>query len=89
MPRHCFGEEELVYLREVIESQELWRGVSGNMVARFEDALKERYGRPYAHGLSSGTAASVAVTERLTLELFSAMASTEKVLSCSGAVRSA
>ena len=56
----AFGEEELTYLREVIESQELWRGTSGNFVARLEDAFADDTGRKYVHAVASGTAANEA-----------------------------
>lgn len=55
-----FGEEELANLREVIESQQLWRGFSGNFVARFEDAFAQHVGRKFALAVSSGTAANEA-----------------------------
>ena len=56
----AFGEEELTYLREVIESQELWRGTSGNFVARLEDAFAEYTGRKYVHATASGGCANEA-----------------------------
>jgi len=68
MPPRCFGEEELTYLREVIESQELWRGTAGNFVARFEDAFGQHLGRRYVLGLSSGTSADEAALAGLGLE---------------------
>ena len=40
MPRNCFGEEELTYLQEVIESQDAWRWGRSNFVPRFEEALE-------------------------------------------------
>lgn len=63
----CFGEEELTYLREVIESQELWRGTKGNFVPRFEEAFGGHLGRKYVLGLSSGTAADEAALAGLGL----------------------
>ena len=52
------GDEELANLREVIESQQLWRGTKGNFVARFEAAFGKHYGRKYVLALSSGTCAN-------------------------------
>ena len=33
--KNYIGDEELEALREVVESQQLWRGVEGNFVPRF------------------------------------------------------
>jgi dTDP-4-amino-4,6-dideoxygalactose transaminase len=55
-----FGKEELAGLQEVIESQELWRGFSGNFAARLEDAFGEHVGRKYVHAVCSGTSANEA-----------------------------
>ena len=63
-----FGEEELANLREVIESQQLWRGTKGNFVARFEDAFGKHYGRKYVLGVSSGTCANETAVAGLGLE---------------------
>lgn len=63
-----FGEEELSLLREVIERQELWRGTSGNMVPRFEDAFGEYLGRRYVFGVCSGTCANETALASLGLE---------------------
>ena len=60
MPFTSFGEPELTYLGEVIESQEVWRGTAGNFVARFEDAFAEYTGREYVHAICSGTSANEA-----------------------------
>lgn len=68
MSERCFGENELTYLREVIESQELWRGTEGNFVARFEDAFAEHLGRKYVLGVTSGTCANETVLAGLGLE---------------------
>ena len=63
-----FGEEELVNLKEVIESQQLWRGTKGNFVFRFEEAFGKHYGRKYVLGLSSGTCANETACAGLGLE---------------------
>ncbi len=55
-----FGEEELELLREVIESQELWRGTAGNFAGQFEDAFAEHTGRKYVHAVCSGSCANEA-----------------------------
>ena len=68
MPQSCFGEEELALLREVIESQELWRGTRGNFVGRFEDEFGEWLGRRYVHAVCSGTCAEEAAIASLGLE---------------------
>ena len=68
MAYKCFGDEELSLLREVIESQELWRGPVGNMAARFEDAFGEHLGRKYVLGVSSGTCANETALAGLGLE---------------------
>lgn len=68
MPHRCFGEEELAYLREVIESQQLWRGTEGNFVPRFEDAFGKHLGRRYVLALSSGTAGNESALAGLGLE---------------------
>jgi len=59
MPRNCFGEEELAYLREVIESQDAWRWGRSNFVPRFEQAFGEHLGRKYVHAVNSGTSANM------------------------------
>ena len=58
MPVTCFGDEELSLLREVIDSQEIWRGTEGNLVARFEDAFGKHLGRKYVLAVASGTCAN-------------------------------
>lgn len=68
MPLSCFGEEELANLREVIENGELWRGVKGNFVARFEEAMGKHLGRHYVYAVSSGTSANEAAVAGLGLE---------------------
>ncbi|UCH36090.1 MAG: DegT/DnrJ/EryC1/StrS family aminotransferase [Armatimonadota bacterium] len=60
MSFRMFGEDELAALREVVESQEIWRGASGNYVARLEDAFAEHAGREYVHAVNSGTSANEA-----------------------------
>ena len=65
----CFGEKELAYLRQVVESQSLWRGTGeGSMAARFEDAFAAHLGRRYVLALSSGTSANEAAYAALGLE---------------------
>ena len=68
MSELCFGEEDLANLREVIESQELWRGTEGNFVRRFEDGFADHLGRTYVHALASGTAANETALAGLGLE---------------------
>jgi len=68
MPERSFGKEELEFLREVIESQELWRGTCGNFVPRFEDEFGKHLGRRYVLGLSSGTCANETTMAGLGLE---------------------
>ena len=68
MSQPSFGEAELANLREVIESQELWRGSSGNFVPRFEQAFGEHLGRKYVLGVTSGTCANETVLAGLGLE---------------------
>jgi len=58
MPRNCFGSEELTHLREVIESQNVWRWGRSNFVPRFEEAFGEHLGRRYVHAVNSGTSAN-------------------------------
>lgn len=56
-----FGAEDLEALRQVIEGQELWRGVGeGNFTSRFEDAFGAHCGRRYVLAVSSGTSANEA-----------------------------
>ena len=50
------GEEELKYLREVIESGTL-NCTKGTQVKAFESAFAARWGVPYARAITSGTAA--------------------------------
>ncbi len=69
MPQRCFGEEELANLREVIESGELWRGVRGKFVGRFEDEFGQWLGRKYVLGICSGTCAEETAVASLGLEL--------------------
>lgn len=58
MPKNCFGEEELAYLKEVIESQDAWRWGRSNFVPRFELAFGKHLGRKYVHAVNSGTNAN-------------------------------
>lgn len=69
MPRNCFGEEELAYLKEVIESQDAWRWGKSNFVPRFEQAFGEHLGRKYVHAVNSGTSANTTAYAGLGLEL--------------------
>ena len=68
MPRNCFGDEELAYLREVIESQDAWRWGRSNFVPRFEQAFGEHLGRKYVHAVNSGTSANTTAYASLGLE---------------------
>lgn len=68
MALKCFGEEELENLRAVLESEELWRGVKGNFVARFEEAAGNHLGRCYIHAVNSGTSANEGAIAGLNLE---------------------
>ena len=68
MPRNCFGEEELAYLREVIDSQDAWRWGRSNFVPRFEQAFGEHLGRKYVHAVNSGTSANTTAYAGLGLE---------------------
>ncbi|HID07188.1 MAG TPA: DegT/DnrJ/EryC1/StrS family aminotransferase [Armatimonadetes bacterium] len=68
MPFKCIGDEELSNLREVIESGELWRGVRGNFVARFEEAMCSHLNRRYVYAVNSGTSANEAAVAGLGLE---------------------
>jgi dTDP-4-amino-4,6-dideoxygalactose transaminase len=60
MAWQSFGEEELAFLEQVIESGELWRGLSERFVAQFEDGFAAHVGRRYVHAVASGTAANEA-----------------------------
>ena len=54
-----FGSDEISALSQVVESQELWRGLGeGNHASRLEDAFAERTGRRYVLGVNSGTSAN-------------------------------
>lgn len=68
MPERCFGEEELAFLRQAVESQELWRGTRGNFTGRFEDAFGRWLGRKYVLGVCSGTCAEETALAGLGLE---------------------
>jgi len=68
MPRNCFGEEEIAYLREVIESQDAWRWGKSNFVPRFEKAFGQHLGRKYIHAVNSGTSANMTAYGSLGLQ---------------------
>ncbi|NOZ23077.1 MAG: DegT/DnrJ/EryC1/StrS family aminotransferase [Planctomycetes bacterium] len=69
MTQQCYGEEERVNLRQVIESQELWRGTGHeNFTARFEKEFGEWLGRKYVLGICSGTCAEETALAGLGLE---------------------
>jgi len=68
MTFRCFGEEEIENLRQVIESQQLWRGMEGNLVPRFEDEFGRWLGRRYVLGVCSGTCAEETAIASLGLE---------------------
>ncbi len=68
MPTNCFGEPEITYLREVIESQTAWRWGKRNFVPRFEQAFGEHLGRAYVHAVNSGTSANTTAYAGLGLE---------------------
>jgi len=68
MPLNCFGDEELTYLREVIESQTMWRWGKSNFVPRFEEAFGAHLGRRYVHAVNSGTSANETACACLGLE---------------------
>lgn len=48
----CFDEAELQALREALDSQQLYRGTTGNFVARFEDAMAHYLGRRYVYAVN-------------------------------------
>ena len=66
--KNYIGDEELEALREVVESQQLWRGVEGNFVPRFEKAVGEWLPIKFVYGVSSGTSANEAMVAGLGLE---------------------
>jgi len=68
MPFRAFGAEELANLKEVVESQQLWRATKGNFVSRFEDAFGKHLGRKYVLGVTSGTCANETALAGLGLE---------------------
>lgn len=68
MPKNCFDERELAYLREVIETQETWRWGKGNFVPRFEQAFGNHLGRKYVRAVNSGTSANTTAYASLRLE---------------------
>ncbi|HDZ20528.1 hypothetical protein LCGC14_0389160 [marine sediment metagenome] len=69
MAVRCFGEKDLQYLTEVIEKQDLWRGMGDDsFVSRFEDAFAKHLGRKYVLAVSSGTNAEEVALAALGLE---------------------
>lgn len=65
----CFDDAEIDALRQVIESQSLWRGMEGNFVARFEDEMAKHLGRRFVHAVNSGTSANEASVAGLGLDV--------------------
>jgi dTDP-4-amino-4,6-dideoxygalactose transaminase len=64
------GKEELEALKDVIESQQLWRGLKGTYpggkyVDKFEEDLVKHFGRKYAYAVNSGTSANEAAVAGL------------------------
>jgi len=68
MDFRCFGEEELANLRDVIESQDLWRLRGNGFVVRLEQAFAAHLGRRYVQALCTGTSADEAALYGLGLE---------------------
>ena len=69
MSYQCYGEQELNNLRQVIESQELWRGFGQeNFTVQFEKDFGEWLGRKYVLGVCSGTCAEETALAALGLE---------------------
>jgi perosamine synthetase len=66
----CFGEKDMQYLKEVIDSQDLWRGFCSDtsFTSRFEDAYAKHLGRKYVLGVSSGTNAEEVALAAMGLE---------------------
>lgn len=63
------GDEELALLKEVVASQELWRGMGDEgPVAQFEDEFAAHLGRQYVHAVCSGTSANETALAALGLE---------------------
>lgn len=69
MQMRCFDEAEIEALRQVIESQSLWRGTEGNFVARFEDEMARHLGRKFVYAVNSGTSANEASVAGLGLDV--------------------
>lgn len=64
------GDEEMALIREVVESQELWRGAGDEgPTAQFEDEFAAHLGRKYVHANASGTCANEAALAALGLEV--------------------
>jgi len=68
MPYKCFGEADLENLKQVIEKQDLWRGMGEGFVSQFEDAFAKHLGRKYVLAVSSGTNAEEVALAGLGLE---------------------
>jgi perosamine synthetase len=69
MSLRCFDDAEIEALKQVIESQSLWRGMEGNFVAWFEDAMAKHLGRRFVHAVNSGTSANEASVAGLGLDV--------------------
>jgi perosamine synthetase len=54
--KRYIGEEELIELKKVIDSQKLWKR-DGSFVRKFEAAFSEKMGVKYAIGVNSGSSA--------------------------------
>ncbi|HID94877.1 MAG TPA: DegT/DnrJ/EryC1/StrS family aminotransferase [Candidatus Latescibacteria bacterium] len=54
------GDEEMAAVQQVVESQQLWRGLAGNFVLRFEGEFGKYVDRKYVYALNSGTSANEA-----------------------------
>jgi len=69
MAYQSFDDNELGYLRQVIESGELWRGFGhSGFTARFEQEFGRWLGRKYVIGICSGTCAEETAVASLGLE---------------------
>ena len=69
MSQQCYGEDELNNLRQVIESEQLWRGMErNNFTARFEEEFGAWLGRKYVLGICSGTCAEETAVAALGLD---------------------
>jgi dTDP-4-amino-4,6-dideoxygalactose transaminase len=61
--KRYIGEEELIELKKVIDSQKLWKR-DGSFVRKFEAAFSEKMGVKYAIGVNSGSSGQQATPER-------------------------